>query len=334
MKIMGKFSTNVDVCSFPRNELSEFSSVALNTIHSIICPPENSKCNVKISSVCGRENNQRLLSTRYLQSQNWQIEFIITQVFTCEVASCTSPGDKAAVSALTESISNIMSNSIGSGSLVTLLSSNIVKSSGLDHSIVNCLVLWGTVGETTTEVGDPGTGVFYPDWENQSGTCLHDGNEPDYMKDSTTWVLDSLEECCYRFFPGWNFNKCMNVRGSGLWYVSHLNGKCVTDCEEGYGETCGGLANPIADHLYADARSCCESELPWRFVEYCQVSVWLTLFCIYIKKGMRIKFIFALVKANSLLSKCYAGTGLYYRGDSAGRKVCVRDCSPSSKLSD
>ena len=90
----------------------------------------------------------------------------------------------------------------------------------------------------------------------------------------------------------------------------------------------------IADHLYADARSCCESELPWRFVEYCQVSVWLTLFCIYIKKGMRIKFIFALVKANSLLSKCYAGTGLYYRGDSAGRKVCVRDCSPSSKLSD
>ncbi|KAL3784989.1 LOW QUALITY PROTEIN: hypothetical protein HJC23_011190 [Cyclotella cryptica] len=304
VKIPGSISTNVDICALTDNELSIFSSATLATIRSFACPADNSSCAAEITSVCGARKTRHLLSSRNLQTQNWQIEYVVTQIFTCQVASCSSPGDKSSVSSIAQSVSTQMSDSIGTGSFLALLSTNIVKSSGLDHSIVNCLVVWGIVGEAVTEVGDPGTGVFYPDWENHSGTCLQDGNEPEYMKDSTTWLSRSIEECCSRFFPGWNFNKCINLKGSGLWYVSHLDGKCVTDCEEGNGETCGGLANPISDDLYSDPRSCCESELPWRFLEFCE--------------------------ADSLLSKCYAGTGLYYRGDTAGSEVCVRDCDPAS----
>jgi hypothetical protein len=39
-----------------------------------------------------------------------------------------------------------------------------------------------------------------------------------------------------------------------------------------------------------------------------------------------------LLQAESFVSSCYAGTGLYYRGDTAGSDVCVRDCDPASKF--
>jgi hypothetical protein len=70
----------------------------------------------------------------------------------------------------------------------------------------------------------------------------------------------------------WDTNSCMNIEGSGLWYADQLNGKCVTDCKEGNGVTCGGLAKVFSDRIYSDPRSCCESELQWRFPEFCEVS--------------------------------------------------------------
>ncbi len=44
----------------------------------------------------------------------------------------------------------------------------------------------------------------------------------------------------------------------------------------------------------------------------------------YLKPTFSIPF----SQAESLLSNCYAGTGKYYRGDTAGSDVCVRDCNP------
>eukprot|EP00956_Cyclotella_meneghiniana_P019119 scaffold32514_cov57-Cyclotella_meneghiniana.AAC.1 len=70
------------------------------------------------------------------------------------------------------------------------------------------------------------------------------------------------------------------------------------------GNTCGGLATVATDKIYANPRSCCESELGWLFVEFCE--------------------------AESFKSECYGGTGLYYRGDSAGVENCVKDCDPES----
>jgi hypothetical protein len=53
--------------------------------------------------------------------------------------------------------------------------------------------------------------------------------------------------------------------------------KCVTDCNEGQGAYCGGLANPMSDNLFANPRSCCENEVPWRFLEFCEVSLFSVL---------------------------------------------------------
>ena len=61
----------------------------------------------------------------------------------------------------------------------------------------------------------------------------------------------------------------MKASGSGLWYADVLNEVCVTDCKSG--GLCGGLADVSSEKLYADPRSCCESELAWRFVEFCEV---------------------------------------------------------------
>eukprot|EP00956_Cyclotella_meneghiniana_P021945 scaffold40689_cov23-Cyclotella_meneghiniana.AAC.1 len=242
---------------------------------------EEEDCTAEIISACGSQQ-RKLASSRELQASPWQIEYQVTETFTCEVAGCTSPADIAAVASIAETVSTTMGDSMESGSFLTLLSTNIVQTSGLDANIVNCLAVWGVTEEPVTEVGSPGTGRFYPDWDYHSGTCLEDGNEPIYMTNDTAFILDSLEECCERYYS-WDTNSCN---------ADVLNNVCVTDCESGKGSSCGGRADVFSDKLYANPRSCCESELAWRFVEFCE--------------------------AESFKSECYGGTGLYYRGDSAG----------------
>ena len=222
--------------------------------------------------MCGSQG-RKLSSNRDLQASPWQIEYQITSTFTCEVAGCNSAVDTAAVSSIADSVSSSIGNSLNSGSFITLLSDNIVPSSGLDATIWSCIVIWGTIEKPITIIGEGGggTGRFYPDWDYQSGTCLEDGNEPVYMTNHESYLLNSLEECCARYYP-WDINGCMNLKGSGLWYADVLSGVCVTDCELGNGNTCGGLADVSSDKIYQDPRSCCESELGWRFVELCEVS--------------------------------------------------------------
>jgi hypothetical protein len=94
---------------------------------------------------------------------------------------------------------------MSSGLFLSVLSAALFQASALfdDASVIACLVVWGNT-ETTpeTEIGSAdGTGKFYPDWENHSGMCLEDGNEPEYMTQGTEmWLSDSLIECCLRFF--------------------------------------------------------------------------------------------------------------------------------------
>ena len=96
----------------------------------------------------------------------------------------------------------------------------------------------------------------------------------------------------------------MNLQGSGLWFADYVSNKCVTDCEVGQGQTCGGLANAISNELYATPLECCQNKIPWLLDSFCE--------------------------AESLTSSCYGGTGKYYRGDTADVEVCVRDCSTES----
>ena len=266
----GFLSVDANICIFTQEELAAFVAATLTTIRGFACNDVDT-CVVEINSICGSRSARRSLSSRNLQvAQTWQMEYEVTDTFTCELASCSSDRDTAAASTIANSIASSMNDSIQSGGFVSILSANIVQSSSLDHNIVTCLVAWGIVDAPVMEVSNPGTGVFYPDWKSRSGTCLQDGNEPIYMNNK--WLSNSLEDCCERYYSGWNKNKCMNIGGSGLWYVSDANGKCMTDCEEGNGKTCGGLANPVSDDLFTDPRSCCESKLTWVFVEFCEVS--------------------------------------------------------------
>jgi hypothetical protein len=117
----------------------------------------------------------------------------------------------AAAVSISNSVTTTLANSMSSGSFLTLLSTALVQTSAFDASIAMCLVVWGnTETQHQTAVGGGGgTGKFYPDWENDSGTCLEDGNEPLYMaNDETMWLSDSLVECCLRFYQVCLYSMC------------------------------------------------------------------------------------------------------------------------------
>ncbi len=277
VKTTGGISMSDDFCSRPKSEQLAVSNAVSATIQDTACSTPS--CHAEITSVCGEKVGRRLLSTRRLQDQLWQIEYLVTETFICEDATCSSPKDVATVAAIAHSISTKVNESIGDGSFISSVESYIsLQATTLDETFFACLVIWGTVRNPESEIDGSGAdvgatidGSFYPDWKYKTGTCLNDGNEPTYMKINKAWISESLEKCCSRFYSGWNYSKCMNLQGSGLWYVNHLKGKCVTDCEEGNGPTCGGLANPTSDTLYSNPKSCCESKMSYQLAEFCEV---------------------------------------------------------------
>eukprot|EP00956_Cyclotella_meneghiniana_P038924 scaffold162249_cov20-Cyclotella_meneghiniana.AAC.1 len=183
----------------------------------------NGSLSVSIN-ICALDGNQRdaFVVASIATTSNWQMEYEVTKTLTCAVVSCDSLADLAAVSSVSNSVTALLSSAMSSGSFLTLLSTNLVQSSELDPSIVSCLVVWGLTEDAVVANGEMGTGRFYPDWIFQSGMCLDDGNEPTHMANDESWLLDSLEECCERYFS-WNTNACMNVKGSGLWYADVFN---------------------------------------------------------------------------------------------------------------
>jgi len=245
------------------------------TVQDLICNTDD--CEIQYvccgtSSTDQQEQDRSLLWSRQLQGiLTWQFEYIITETFTCENSSCDSPADLATVDSIVESVADPVSQALEDGTFVTILASNV----DLDTLEVSptCLVAWGAVGAPETVVSQSGNGVFYPDWENDSGTCLQDGKEPGYMRiNPKEWLFATLEECCERYYSGYNKNKCMNEQGSGLWYVDYQTNQCVVDCDESNGPLCGGIATPLSENLYADPKSCCEDHLGWIQSEFCKVS--------------------------------------------------------------
>ena len=115
--------------------------------------------------------------------------------------------------------------------------------------------------------------VIYPkDWTDYTGTCKNDGNAPLYQTlHPSKWLYDNLEACCDRYYPDTEKAKCMNEKGSGLWFVDWDNKRCALDCVESHGARCGGLA--AGEDLFLDPKSCCEANLFWISPEFCEVSI-------------------------------------------------------------
>lgn len=112
---------------------------------------------------------------------------------------------------------------------------------------------------------------YFPNWGGTSGTaekCLNDGELlPEYMQnDPDTWLMDSVEKCCERYFS-WTYNDCIvatsggsvTSTGSLKWYFD--GDICTQDCRED-GALCGGFANSW-NELFDTASACCAGKLSW-----------------------------------------------------------------------
>eukprot|EP00956_Cyclotella_meneghiniana_P013427 scaffold19392_cov29-Cyclotella_meneghiniana.AAC.1 len=159
--IYGSLSFSVDICSFSEDELAAFVEANVATIEDLACATHSnsqdsvSVCTAEIVSICGSQQGQLLQSSRELQAYAWQLEYRVIITFTCAVEGCNSPADIAAVSSISEAISANIGNSMENGSFLTVLSTNIVPTSGLDASIMNCLTVWSNFGDE-----DPETEVY------------------------------------------------------------------------------------------------------------------------------------------------------------------------------
>jgi len=325
--IGGSLSISVDVCVFSDADKSAFSAAALLTVKQLVgCADDaelsSDNCVAEIAALCpltrrlktsSSYSSSRGLQEEIVQPNDWQLDFTVAATFTCEFASCNSAIDAVSTDSAAGSLVGPIAASFGSDDLLTRLSANMLDTGNFAPDLLLCFAVWGRVDSNPNLEVTPDTGLlsllpYYPDWEFDSGTCLQGAeNAPRYMQlDPESWLYSDLAGCCARYFGGWNENACNNVDGSGLWYVSHAQELCVTDCRVGSGQFCGGLAQDISDDLYSNPRSCCNTDLPWRFIEHCE--------------------------AFSLQNTCYRGTMKYHRGDNEGwpikSNVCVRDCDP------
>eukprot|EP00956_Cyclotella_meneghiniana_P041974 scaffold247377_cov73-Cyclotella_meneghiniana.AAC.1 len=88
----GSLSSNQDICKLSGTQLAGFVEATIRTIQAFVCQgPTDTECSVEIISACARSRRE----LRQLQSSPWQIEYAVTQVFTCQVATCNSPADIA-----------------------------------------------------------------------------------------------------------------------------------------------------------------------------------------------------------------------------------------------
>jgi hypothetical protein len=208
VKTAGSLSTSQDFCSMGEAQLAAFKEASIATIRNLACPEDSndSSCTAEITSACGVGSRRELSTHRVLRSAiAWQLEYEVVNTFICESATCSSASDLASAASVSSSVSTTMRNSMSNGLFISLLSAALLQTAAFnDAAIVTCLVMWGnTEAKPVTEIGSAvtGTGKFYPDWENGSGTCLEDGNEPQYMaQGATMWLSDSLIECCLQFF--------------------------------------------------------------------------------------------------------------------------------------
>lgn len=89
-------------------------------------------------------------------------------------------------------------------------------------------------------------------------------------------LFTSAEECCTIMVPWIAKHVCVGestppyeAKGTGKWFVSYQNQKCVQDCPVGSSPLCGGVITENSIALFNDARACCSERLWWVDLESC-----------------------------------------------------------------
>jgi hypothetical protein len=95
-------------------------------------------------------------------------------------------------------------------------------------------------------------------------------------KNLVTWLFDTIESCCDRYYSWDQLNCVSNSGGSilpsftGKFYVNHVKQMCQQDCPDGEGEgRCGGPVDSWST-LYDTAKECCEKKLSWIALTTCE----------------------------------------------------------------
>mmetsp|Transcript_5331 Transcript_5331/g.12100 ORF Transcript_5331/g.12100 Transcript_5331/m.12100 type:complete len:842 (+) Transcript_5331:114-2639(+) len=104
-------------------------------------------------------------------------------------------------------------------------------------------------------------------WYPGNTKCLNDGNAPAWQHSK----YSSQSTCCSSHF-NWDRNNCMGITPapSHKWYISWAVGKCVKDCEEREGGSCGGLVPGSWISKHDSAHACCDEHMSSSTIAQCK----------------------------------------------------------------
>jgi len=104
-------------------------------------------------------------------------------------------------------------------------------------------------------------------WYPGTATCLNDGEAPLWQRNKH----NTQSQCCSSHF-NWNYNNCMGLTPvmSGKWFISWAKGKCMKECDESQGGSCGGPKPGSWIVTHADANACCGAHMSYTTMAACK----------------------------------------------------------------
>jgi len=93
-------------------------NIISETIEAFTCFEPEGDCTAEITTVCENTNRRQV-------SGSWQIDYAVLEIFTCEVASCSSARDSEIATVITERISQGMTTVLDEARFLIALSRNV-----------------------------------------------------------------------------------------------------------------------------------------------------------------------------------------------------------------
>jgi len=120
-----------------------------------------------------------------------------------------------------------------------------------------------TAATTTSTSSSAASDSWYPG----GSTCLNDGKRPSWQQNKYA----KRSTCCNTHFS-WAFNDCAGVEPEPTrkWFVNWGKGKCVMDCKESEGGSCGGSPGGSWIPTHNSAQVCCAAHMSYMKLGDCK----------------------------------------------------------------